>query len=101
MENEIQERRFTSDFFGEKHFNGFTIGESWNGWECPYFSFEEGKRIVSAQNEIFPESAYYDTGRDCFIFKINNEIEEYAAEKLGNLKVFPIGNGSWIWEEAK
>ena len=100
MKNEIIEKKFTSDFFGEKYFSGYSIGKTWNGWAYPYFSLEEGQKIVSAQNEFIPNSAFYDTNRNCFVFKINDEIEEYATEDLGNLKLFAIGSGAWIWEEA-
>lgn len=100
MENEISEKQFTADSFMGKTFSGFSAGQEWNGWQCPFFTFEEGQRILAAQNTLSPGSSYYNEAKDAFIFNFQDEIEEYLGEMINGQKLYPIGNGIWIWEEA-
>jgi hypothetical protein len=100
MTKNLTTKKFTADFFGETSFSGRSTGQTWNGWACPYFSFAEGSRIVSAQNKIAPETAYYDDGNDSFVFKFDDEVEQYQAEKIDGLTLYAIGSSVWVWEEA-
>lgn len=98
----MEKRSFTIDSLDSKRFEGFTCGEIWNGWACPYFTFEEATKIVDAQNANGSYSAYYDEAKDTFVFSFSNEEkEEYSAENLGGEKLYGIGSGSWIWEEVE
>src|SRR5262249_25392671 len=43
--------RFTiEDWFGP--FEGWTTGQRWNGWECPYFEFDTAIRMVRARPRL-------------------------------------------------
>ncbi len=53
---ELLEGKFSTDLTGEdSFFDGFTKGETWNGFACPYFTFEQGQRIVEATNRAAAE----------------------------------------------
>lgn len=82
-------------------FTGYLSEQTWNGWACPFFEKSEALRIVEAQNRINKESAYYDEAKDVFVFKTDDEYEEYFAEVIEGKTFYAIGSGIWIWEEAE
>jgi hypothetical protein len=43
---------FTIEVYGDVRFQGFTQDETWNGWACPYFTFEQAQRIVEAHQRF-------------------------------------------------
>jgi hypothetical protein len=95
-------QKFTIDTLGERVFDGYTKDEDWNGWACPYFTFEQAQSIVTAHNDNgWP--ARYDQGNDQFIFSMKHaggqEDEIYSPILEDGLKLYPIGTASWIWEE--
>ncbi len=45
--------------------------------------------------------AYFSEENDRFVFEIEDEEEVYPAVKENDKKLYPIGNGSWIWEESE
>lgn len=90
---------FKIETFPGKKFSGFSNSENRNGWAYPYFAFGEAQYIAELQNELPGNSARYDKERDSFIFKYDDEIEEYAAEEHNGFALYAIGGGSWIWEE--
>jgi hypothetical protein len=96
------------DWFGP--FEGWTTGQHWNGWECPYFEFETAIWMVDAWNRVVFDGAEYqaryDEERDEFCF-INGGQEEWDCfgaqmkEIEGKtVKVYPIGAFCWIWSET-
>lgn len=92
--------RFALDSFGDEVFDGFTQGETWNGWARPYFTFEQGQRIVEA-HRAQGNKARYDESGDAFSFELNeDEIDTFPSEQVEGQKLYPIGAGCWIWEEA-
>jgi len=100
VNNELKSAEFRADFFGEEIFSGFTKGETWNGWACPYFSYEQGQRILTVYKEKLKAKGWYETKEDKFFFELYEEKEEYSAEIISGQKLYPIGSGVWIWEEA-
>lgn len=83
-------------------FEAFSNGKLWNGWEMPCFTLEEGKKLY----EVF-DGPFYSSEIDAFILPPQDVGEEptltYAGTITVNgelLKVYPIGAGSWCWEEA-
>ena len=81
---------------------GWTDGEIWNGWAKPRFEFAEAQSLIAALGK---DIGRYDVNTDAFITAMENSDEEtWAAEIIhlpdgGTVKVYPIGSGSWIWEE--
>lgn len=93
-------------------FEGFSNGETWNGFDCPYFEFEECEKIMSAFNKENEEcdvdaKIIYDSTNDCFIEQDENyDEDEYVTYEAlfietseGPKKVYPLGTCYWMWEE--
>lgn len=83
-------------------FNGFTQGETWNGWACPFFTHDEAQKIVTAHKE-HGLNAYYDQESDGFAFEVESSGDDYdifSSVEVANMKLYPVGTGCWIWEEV-
>ena len=94
--------KFTIDTLGDCVFEGYSKDEDWNGWACPYFTFEQAESIVAAYHEKgWP--ARYDQTNDCFVFSMQHaggdEDEIYTPIEEDGLKLYPIGTANRIWEE--
>jgi len=87
----------------EEVFVGWTDGRRWNGWEMPRFERREAERLVRWLGE---SEGRFDEVRDAFVTRAHGGEEEvWAAETVvisdgSALKVYPIGAGSWVWNEA-
>jgi len=94
--------KFSIETFGNKVFGGFTQDEYFNGWACPYFTFEQAQSVLEAQQQI-SSKAFYNEVEDSFIFNLENEDESevYNAVSIEGRKLYPIGTFSWIWEEVE
>jgi len=96
------------DWFGP--FEGWTAGQRWNGWECPYFEFDTAIQMVDAWNNTAFEEEYrarYDEERDEFCFS-DGGLEEWDCFKAQTIeaegrtiKVYPIGVFYWTWSHAE
>lgn len=90
---------------GYETFEGFTRGEVWNGWDCPYFDFEQANNILKSCNNLRSiiaqePLAYYDLSLDAFVFPDEDDSEVFAPFTEDGKKYCPIGAFCWIWEEA-
>jgi hypothetical protein len=99
-EDDMQATRFIIDTFGNEIFDGFTLGETWNGWACPYFTLEQAHRVVEA-HRAQGGKAWYDETQDLFVFGFReDEVDAFPVEMVEGHKLYAIGAGCWIWEEA-
>lgn len=96
-------------------FDGYTKGESWNGFACPYFTREQGLRIVQMWNEVgvemaqpghCPLAAWFDEATDTFVFPMADatsldaeEIDRFPGIDAEGLHLYPIGTAGWTWWE--
>lgn len=96
----MREEKFKIDTLADLVFQGFTKDEEWNGWACPYFSFEEAQRITIAFNTLPNVKAWYEMTEDKFFFEFTDEKEEYNSIIANDKKLYPIGNSNWIWERV-
>jgi hypothetical protein len=102
----LQKSRFTlSGIIVE--LEGFTKGETWNGWACPLFTHSQALRLVEAWNvpneqleNMGRGSARYDAESDCFLFEIEGEVDRFEAEIIEGVKLYPIGAHGWCWEQS-
>lgn len=94
----MRKTEFKIETYGNASFEGYTLEEDWNGWSCPYFTLEESKRIVNAHTAT-GQNASYNENSDTFCFESQDEEEFYTPLELKGMKLYPIGNSSWIWEE--
>jgi len=106
----MEKKLFTLD--GENYFVGFSNGETWNDFECPYFELEECRKIMNTFNKENEElevniKLIYDEENDCFIEEDENyEEEEYIVYEATfinvdgiNKKVYALGSYNWTWVE--
>ena len=84
-------------------FTGWTDGTNWNGWAMPRFELAEAQLLIAALGK---DAGEYDLAGDAFITRMDpSEPETWPSEIIhlpdgGTVKVYAIGAGSWIWEEA-
>jgi hypothetical protein len=94
--------RFSLDGL-EGVFKGWTKGQLWNGWEMPHFEFQEAQKLIAALND---PKVRYDLATDVFTTRNGEDEDEvWPAQLITTLgpqqvKVYPIGAGSWCWEEV-
>lgn len=83
----------------EENLDGFTYGYTWNGWACPYFDFENAKKLI----DLFPDFGMrYDADADKFIAESEHyDREEWQSEIIDGKKYYPIGSHSWCWFEME
>lgn len=98
---------FKIESLGYETFEGFTKNEDWNGWDCPYFTFEQAQMILKTYNTLRSiigekELAFYDSTADIFVFpsKGEDEPEIFRAIIENGHKYYLLGTFSWIWEEV-
>lgn len=86
-------------------YEGFTWGNTWNGWERPYFTIDVAHHLIDAMLRDCDVS-YYDAEKDMFVVKFDEEDcgeEFYGSDIVYQGKtyhVYDIGNGSWCWDEV-
>jgi hypothetical protein len=92
--------KFEIDFLGDNQFEGYTRGEDWNGFACPYFTFEQAQQLADTWRES-GSNAYYDPVGERFNFGMQNgETDSFSSTQVEGQKLYPIGNGRWIWSES-
>lgn len=102
----MRQGMFSIDTFGECSIPGWTDEEPQCGWAAPLFETAEAYDILARQNQVRPGSAWYDRTTDEFRFCFDEgEPERYGGIDVeigrGTLRLYAIGSGSWIWEEAE
>ena len=97
--------QFKIESLGYEVFDGFTKEETWNGWACPYFTFEQAQKVLEQFNlfrRITGQTgfAFYSEPADIFVFPGDeNEPEIFAAIEENGEKFYLVGAFAWIWEE--
>ena len=87
---------------------GYTYGDTWNGLACPYFSRQEGLRLVAFWQSVDNPTivASYDDATDTFSFLTDGmEAPETFTSETHTIygqpvTLYPIGNGVWCWDEV-
>jgi hypothetical protein len=74
----------------EKSYDGYTFGEKWNGFECPYFEKDVADQIMKDMDGRFENDTYKFEGSEDF------EPQDIDTED-GKKKVWAIGAYSWTW----
>lgn len=92
----IEKGEFWLDGF-EEPIKGWTFGEDWNGFECPYFEEDQAIEISKLVN------GKYDKKDQSFTFPDESD-DIYRAELIltpdGVKKVWPIGAYNWTWTKG-
>lgn len=73
----------------------------WNGFSCPWFTVDEGERMMEALKAIGCPKAEYDAEHDCFLVRLPDDEDdwEFFGEIHGGLMLYPIGTRGWCWSE--
>jgi hypothetical protein len=94
MNNEFTKGLFSMDCV-EENIEGFSYGNTWNGWACPYFTKESGLLIA----KLMPDFGMtYDEENDRFVAESEYyDRDEWESVVIDGAKYYPIGNCSWCW----
>ncbi len=65
----LREADFRIDFLEGHAFPGFTLGETWNGFAKPYFTFTQAQALATAWSSTGTK-AFYDDQQDAFVFEM-------------------------------
>lgn len=86
---------------GGTFFTALTDGQTWNGFQCPYFTKEEGLKIVDyvqhdgiTYNEDIDSFIEFDA---CDIHNKDNYTYIYPI-MIGEAQYYAIGHGGWTWD---
>ncbi len=97
---------FHIDALPDETFMGYVGQDTWNGFVCPYFEYDEAVRILKSLEQLGePETLehweYDDNQNQFYVFQSTypNEPEVYKAEIIEPLgiRLFAIGAFSWTW----
>ena len=90
---------------------GWTDGETWNGWACPWFDRESGEalcRWLDRTREEFPDSfaldepeIAWDASRQAFVSMAGVTVVWVSPVRtlVGGALVYQVMDG-WTWEEV-
>lgn len=97
----LRKGTFTIDGIGT--FDGYTKGETWNGWSCPYFAENEAKAIIESLKED-GTPGHLNSEKQIVILHMDDGFEEpevYHGEFVQgcNEILYPIGAYEWVWDE--
>lgn len=102
---EFTQAMFSTDAFENDVFEGFTDGSLWNGWACPYFTYEIATRTLQL-SEANGYQWHYDEGTDMFSVRHVDDPEDFEPDAFGSITirvgdreitVYAIGAHSWTW----
>jgi len=87
---------------------GFTYGNRWNGWACPYFDKAAADQIIAAPVwgacRVKPS---FDAERNVYCTPYEpegDEVDEWNPQTVTvdgvEVTVWAIGNSCWTWQEV-
>lgn len=89
-------------------YQGFTRGETWNGFAVPYFPLAEARRVADdyAAQPAGPDgqtAAVYDADLDVVrLYDPSSEAwDEYGPVDVEGRHLYPVGAQYWTWEDAE
>lgn len=94
---------FTIDGFVPAYL-AYTNGDTWNGWDTPYFEVNEALQVMRDYNKDAESPMQYDEATDTF------HVTETECTSEGNWKgrnivtedgikhLYGIGSYSWVWD---
>jgi hypothetical protein len=91
--------RFKVSIDDKNTFIAWTFSEKWNEWSEPYFEKSEADKVAKIHN------CKYNLDNDTYEYEQNGDVEEFEGIEIktieGIKKVYAIGAGSWVWDEAE
>lgn len=89
--------QFRLDCLPEMVWSGYTDGETWNGFACPWLTFMESLRLQRALEEMANRE-----GLEADQIDLDWQPQDFRRGQLedGNT-VYAIGAREWTWEEIE
>lgn len=97
---------FCLDALPDMQFEGYTVGDTWNGWECPFFTEDVAEDILRA-SEANGYSWRFSTIHNGYVV---SHVDDkwpatcYDGQRVtinGNpVTVYAIGTYEWTWSKA-
>ena len=88
-------------------YEGFTRGETWNGFAVPFFLLAEARRVADdfAAQPPTPDGqtrAQYDADRDVIrLFDPSaDDWDEFEPVEVDGRSLYPVGARYWTWDEV-
>ncbi len=87
-------------------YHGYTDGDLWNGFSCPYFEHNEAVRLLTDQGNVWE----YQAEASAFAVKQADDPDDYEPEVFNRMtievdgapiEVYAIGAYSWVWDEME
>ncbi|MEN6569043.1 MAG: hypothetical protein ABFC18_03420 [Rikenellaceae bacterium] len=99
MKTQIKESEFSCD--GENYYKGFSLGEKWNGFEVPYFRYDEAVKILedSKKNELINSYSFNLTTKKFTVIDDYQTPEIIPMIYIDNKYAWSIGGFGWSWED--
>lgn len=101
---QFQKAIFVLDAFEDEQFEGYTTGETWNGFACPYLTFESAQRLMAVLSAE-GQTAFYDAAADQFVCAeedYEDDPDRYGAASVEGIgKLYPVGTRVWTWAEVE
>lgn len=98
----LRKAKFTIEGVGT--YEGFTDGSTWNGYAMPLFTKEVADKLAKVLVEAGNKAEYTEKvdGYHIHLHGADEEENEwYYGLLMGDKRLYPIGGGSWIWDEAE
>lgn len=95
--------KFKIEGLEDVQLEGYTFGNTWNGWACPYFTYAQAQEVVRVFNEQHCCECSYEPTSNTFLFKNDNDdtFGSITIKLAGRVtELYPIGAGCWIWSEC-
>lgn len=107
MSTELRKAEFHIASHPDTTFPGYTKGDTWNGWACPYFEREVAEKIADHYSEMHRYDngeeywAEYNSGEDVFAFHNTQDDEprKFGPAEVEGKKLYPVGAYCWTWVE--
>lgn len=90
---------------------GYSFGDYWNGFECPFFTEDVATAILEETLDADLTQDYflsyeYDEEKDMFILETRNIDLEFEAiyietEAGKRIALYPIGSWIWCWSKSE
>lgn len=99
---------------GMPYFIGYTAGQHWNGWACPFFTKEVCQAICDyiMSDGTYEQKAFYDEKKDTFFVCTPDNVEDDSPDGVqeqadgadretedGTLHLYAFGAYNWIWDD--
>src|SRR4051812_15292530 len=115
---------FSMDAYDDAVFEGWTRGDTWNGWQCPMFERPAAGPIVEATLRMWGDlahdadaveqralvAAWHDEANDTYYFREDPETNpddvivcrgyDVVGPEGQTLHLYNIGTHGWCWENA-